>query len=208
MKKNPSTNVYQSISSESLELSRWRRLFIVWWVENPLKTQNELSFCNKHWFSNPFIFATESRDLWYFKLWILLNQMFEMLKVYIIRLQWYRDENSLEFVAKTQFLCVVCWVMLDYVGSILSLSVEEVIYFLLDLRIYRRTVNKCPISFLTSTYNTSEHKSINKTDPSFHTSHSTEPYLFPQATSLSDFRDISSPLPSHFSETFIYFFTL
>ena len=98
--------------------------------------------------------------------------------------------------------------MLDYVGSILSLSVEEVIYFLLDLRIYRRTVNKCPISFLTSTYNTSEHKSINKTDPSFHTSHSTEPYLFPQATSLSDFRDISSPLPSHFSETFIYFFTL
>ena len=98
--------------------------------------------------------------------------------------------------------------MLDYVGSILSLSVEEVIYFLLDLRIYRRTVNKCPISFLTSTYNTSEHKSINKTDPSFHTFHSTEPYLFSQATSLSDFQDISSPLPSHFSITFIYFYTL
>ena len=131
-----------------------------------------------------------------------------MSKVYIIRLYRYRDENSFEFVAKTQFLCVVCWVMLDYVGSILSLSVEEVIYFLLDLRIYRRTVNKCPISFLTSTYNTSEHKSINKTDPSFHTFHSTEPYLFSQATSLSDFQDISSPLPSHFSETFIYFFTL
>ena len=100
MKKNPSTNVYQSISSESLDLSRWRRLFIVWWVENPLKTQNELSFCNKHWFSNPFIFATESRDLWYFKLWILLNQMFEISKVYIIRLHRYRDENSFEFVAK------------------------------------------------------------------------------------------------------------
>ena len=91
--------------------------------------------------------------------------------------------------------------MLDYVGSILSLSVEEVIYFLLDLRIYRRTVNKCPISFLTSTYNTSEHKSINKTDPSFHTFHSTEPYLFPPGY-------ITLWLPIYFFSTQPFFRTL